>query len=189
MSSSTVPPPFVPVHDSEEFLATELLPLTSATLTIRIIKSFPFRTTKNLVLKDVDLTTMTVGQLMDKCREGECSRCAGGCVVRVRYCAPHHTRSSSAPFFPFVNKTSPRLVLTLSFSRALPGRVQALPPGPARWVALLYHCTPLTHSVPRHAEEVHCCARPQDAKPHHQPGPRRVDPLGHGADARRRWVW
>ncbi|RSH84711.1 uncharacterized protein EHS24_006235 [Apiotrichum porosum] len=69
MSSSTVPPPFVPVHDSEEFLATELLPLTSATLTIRIIKSFPFRTTKNLVLKDVDLTTMTVGQLMDKCRE------------------------------------------------------------------------------------------------------------------------
>lgn len=61
MASST------PEH---ELLATELRPVTNAVLTVRIIKSFPFRTTKNLVLKDLDLTTLTVGGLMDKCREG-----------------------------------------------------------------------------------------------------------------------
>jgi hypothetical protein len=64
-----------------ELLATELRPLTDATLTIRIIKNFPFRTTKNLVLRDVDLTTMTVGGLMDKCREGELDVWACGGVV------------------------------------------------------------------------------------------------------------
>lgn len=55
---------------NHEALATELLPLTSATLTIRIIKSFTYRTSKNLVLKNVDLTTTTVGQLKDQCKEG-----------------------------------------------------------------------------------------------------------------------
>ncbi|BEI82579.1 hypothetical protein CcaverHIS002_0304470 [Cutaneotrichosporon cavernicola] len=50
-------------------LVTELRPVTSAVLTVRIIKNFPFRTAKNLVLRDVDLTTTTVGQLMDRCRD------------------------------------------------------------------------------------------------------------------------
>ncbi|GMK56952.1 hypothetical protein CspeluHIS016_0307920 [Cutaneotrichosporon spelunceum] len=55
-------------------LVTELRPLTSAVLTVRIIKNFPFRTTKNLVLRDVDLMTTTVGELMAQCREAIASQ-------------------------------------------------------------------------------------------------------------------
>ncbi|KIK08124.1 hypothetical protein K443DRAFT_128495 [Laccaria amethystina LaAM-08-1] len=40
-------------------------PKTSATLTVRIIKSFKFRTERSLVLHNVDLTTTTVAQLKD----------------------------------------------------------------------------------------------------------------------------
>ncbi|EPS38409.1 hypothetical protein H072_7861 [Dactylellina haptotyla CBS 200.50] len=32
-----------------------------ATITVRVIKSFPYRTCKNLILRDLDLTTLTVG--------------------------------------------------------------------------------------------------------------------------------
>ncbi len=45
-------------------------PKTSAILTLRIIKSFEYRTEKSLVLKDVNLETTTVGQLKDLAREG-----------------------------------------------------------------------------------------------------------------------
>lgn len=58
-------------HADHELLATELRPLTSAVLTVRIIKNFPFRTAKNLVLRDLDLTSLTVGGLMELCRDGE----------------------------------------------------------------------------------------------------------------------
>ncbi|KAG0297048.1 hypothetical protein BGZ98_000720 [Dissophora globulifera] len=44
-------------------LSNTLAPSTAATLTIRVIKSFEYRTSKNLVLHAVDLTTTTVGQL------------------------------------------------------------------------------------------------------------------------------
>lgn len=43
-------------------------PLTDAVITVRIIKSFEFRSMKAYVLKSVDLTTMTIAQLEDKCR-------------------------------------------------------------------------------------------------------------------------
>ncbi|GAA6007055.1 hypothetical protein JCM10207_009186 [Rhodosporidiobolus poonsookiae] len=46
-----------------------LRPLTDCFLTIRIIKSFTFRTTKNLLLPHVDVTKTTVGELKDICRE------------------------------------------------------------------------------------------------------------------------
>ncbi|KAF9433742.1 hypothetical protein BGZ76_009036 [Entomortierella beljakovae] len=48
---------------TSEPLSNTLAPSTSATLTIRVIKSFEYRTTKNLVLHNVDLTSTTVGQL------------------------------------------------------------------------------------------------------------------------------
>jgi hypothetical protein len=51
-------------------LSSELQPVTNATLTIRCIKSFEYRTEKNLVLKGLDLTTLTAGELIEKCREG-----------------------------------------------------------------------------------------------------------------------
>ena len=60
--------------DSGEFddaLTNTLRPLTDCFLTVRIIKSFTFRTTKNLLLPHVDATKMTVGQLKDLCRERE----------------------------------------------------------------------------------------------------------------------
>lgn len=61
-------------HDANhELLAQEMKPPTDATLTVRVIKSFPFRTCKNLVLKDLDLTTMTVGGLIERCKQGECA--------------------------------------------------------------------------------------------------------------------
>ncbi|GAA6038151.1 hypothetical protein JCM8097_005762 [Rhodosporidiobolus ruineniae] len=50
-------------------LTNTLRPLTDCFLTVRIIKSFEFRTTKNLLLPHVDVTTTTVGQLKDICRE------------------------------------------------------------------------------------------------------------------------
>lgn len=56
-----------------EPLATELKPLEDATLTIRVIKSFAFRTQKSLVLRGINLRTETVGGLMQRVREGESS--------------------------------------------------------------------------------------------------------------------
>ncbi|KAJ2383338.1 hypothetical protein GGI05_005352, partial [Coemansia sp. RSA 2603] len=37
-------------------------------ITVRVIKSFEFRTSKNLIIK-VDLSQTTVGNLKDACRE------------------------------------------------------------------------------------------------------------------------
>ncbi|KAF9932919.1 hypothetical protein BGZ67_004515 [Mortierella alpina] len=47
-------------------LSNTLAPSTAATLTIRVIKSFEYRTSKNLILHNIDLTTTTVGQLRAK---------------------------------------------------------------------------------------------------------------------------
>ncbi|KAM0791271.1 hypothetical protein ACM66B_005747 [Microbotryomycetes sp. NB124-2] len=44
-------------------LTNTLRPLTDIFLTVRIIKSFEFRTMKNLYLPNVDATTLTVGEL------------------------------------------------------------------------------------------------------------------------------
>ncbi|RPB03343.1 hypothetical protein L873DRAFT_1761191 [Choiromyces venosus 120613-1] len=52
-------------------------PLTTATLTIRIIKNFPYRTAKNLVLHNLDLTTLTSGALKERVRS-EVPVAAGG---------------------------------------------------------------------------------------------------------------
>ncbi|ORY27364.1 cytoplasm protein [Naematelia encephala] len=58
------------VHEEDhQTLATDLKPITSATLTVRIIKSFEFRTQKSIVLRDVDLEEVTVGKLMDMVRD------------------------------------------------------------------------------------------------------------------------
>lgn len=47
------------------------LPKTDATLTIRVIKSFEFRTERSLVLHHVNLEQTTVGQLKDMVRQGQ----------------------------------------------------------------------------------------------------------------------
>lgn len=62
-----------PASDLEhhEPLATELHPISDATLTVRVIKSFEFRTQKSVILKNLDLRTLTVETLMNLVREGE----------------------------------------------------------------------------------------------------------------------
>jgi hypothetical protein len=45
-------------------------PLSAATLTIRVIKSFEYRTEKSLVLPALDLEHMTVGELKTRVLEG-----------------------------------------------------------------------------------------------------------------------
>lgn len=52
-------------------LTNTLRPATDSMLTIRIIKSFEFRTTKNLLIPHADLTTLTVGALKEFVRKGE----------------------------------------------------------------------------------------------------------------------
>ncbi|ODO06503.1 cytoplasmic protein [Cryptococcus wingfieldii CBS 7118] len=56
-------------RSEHEPLATERNPISDATLTIRVIKSFEFRTQKSLVLQHLDLRTLTVGALMEQVRE------------------------------------------------------------------------------------------------------------------------
>jgi hypothetical protein len=48
-------------------------PRTSAIVTVRVIKSFEFRTERSLVLRDIDLDTTTVGDLKEIARNGQSS--------------------------------------------------------------------------------------------------------------------
>jgi len=60
-----------PVTESfHEPLSSELRPTTDAVLTVRVIKSFEFRTQKSLVLKGINLEEMTVGGLMERVKNG-----------------------------------------------------------------------------------------------------------------------
>jgi hypothetical protein len=68
-------PQFHPQEQGQyhEPLSSELRPQTDATLTIRIIKSFEFRTQKSMVIKGVNLMEETVGDLMQRVRDCMCS--------------------------------------------------------------------------------------------------------------------
>ncbi|KAG5634345.1 hypothetical protein H0H81_002331 [Sphagnurus paluster] len=50
-------------------LANTAKPKTSATITVRIIKSFEYRTERSLVLHEINLETCTAGQLKDIARK------------------------------------------------------------------------------------------------------------------------
>lgn len=56
--------------DVSQILTNNARPKTSATLTVRIIKSFEFRTERSLVLHDINLETTTVLNLKDIARQG-----------------------------------------------------------------------------------------------------------------------
>lgn len=47
-------------------------PATDAVITVRIIKSFEYRSMKPFVIRGIDLTRTTVEMLEDKCRNGTC---------------------------------------------------------------------------------------------------------------------
>lgn len=53
-------------HDA---LTNEAVPRTNATLTIRIVKSFEYRTEKHLILHNINCETTTVGQLKELARQ------------------------------------------------------------------------------------------------------------------------
>lgn len=64
--------PFAPPTDDFDNLeSNKARPLTDAILTVRVIKSFEYRSMKALVLKDCDLTVLTVGELKERCKKGE----------------------------------------------------------------------------------------------------------------------
>lgn len=46
------------------------VPLSAATITVRVIKSFEYRTEKSLVLRALDLEKMTVGELKARVQHG-----------------------------------------------------------------------------------------------------------------------
>lgn len=48
-------------------------PKTSAIITVRVIKSFEFRTTKSMIFHDLDLEETTVGELKQKSLESTVS--------------------------------------------------------------------------------------------------------------------
>ncbi|SCW02235.1 LAFE_0F01948g1_1 [Lachancea fermentati] len=51
--------------DTEEPLINTVKPLTLSTITIRVIKSFPYRNVKNIVLTNYDLKTKTAKDLFN----------------------------------------------------------------------------------------------------------------------------
>lgn len=55
---------------TSDALTNTTLPSTEATITVRVIKSFEYRTTRNLVLHKLNLQTTTVGELKDLARKG-----------------------------------------------------------------------------------------------------------------------
>ncbi|RDB24195.1 hypothetical protein Hypma_008868 [Hypsizygus marmoreus] len=57
------------MSDFPDVLTNVAQPKTSATLTVRIIKSFEYRTERSLILHDLNLETCTVGQLKDIARQ------------------------------------------------------------------------------------------------------------------------
>jgi len=58
--------------DDLESTTTNLLkPLSAATITVRVIKSFQYRVAKALVISDLDLTKTSVGDLKRRVNQRE----------------------------------------------------------------------------------------------------------------------
>jgi Uncharacterized conserved protein (DUF2340) len=57
--------------DFDDTLTNLARPRTSAIITVRVIKSFEFRTERSLVLRDINLETTTVGDLKEIARNGQ----------------------------------------------------------------------------------------------------------------------
>lgn len=62
-----------PFNPQDDFLdhtaANKVRPLTSAVITVRLIKNFEYRAVKSVVLKDFDLTTVTAAGLIERCKQ------------------------------------------------------------------------------------------------------------------------
>lgn len=56
-------------QNTSSTLTNTLNPTNSATLTIRVIKNFEYRTVKYLILHEINLDTTTVGELKNTIKE------------------------------------------------------------------------------------------------------------------------
>ncbi|CEP60720.1 Aim29p LALA0_S01e17436g [Lachancea lanzarotensis] len=52
-------------YDDQEPLTSSVKPLTDAVITVRVIKSFPYRNVKNIIFKGYNLREKTVQDLLD----------------------------------------------------------------------------------------------------------------------------
>ncbi|SCU85477.1 LAFA_0D15874g1_1 [Lachancea sp. 'fantastica'] len=52
-------------YDAQEPLTSSVKPLTNAVITVRVIKSFPYRNVKNIIFNDYNLMEKTVQDLLD----------------------------------------------------------------------------------------------------------------------------
>ncbi|SPO29420.1 related to Altered inheritance rate of mitochondria protein 29 [Ustilago trichophora] len=72
-SSNLLPGGFHAFNPQADFssntVTNAVRPLTDAVITIRIIKSFEFRSMKAYVIKSIDLTTTTISALEEQCRQ------------------------------------------------------------------------------------------------------------------------
>jgi hypothetical protein len=59
----------VPEDDFDDTPTNLAKPLNTATITVRVVKSFEYRVAKSLVLHNMDLEQITVGELKQKIRE------------------------------------------------------------------------------------------------------------------------
>jgi hypothetical protein len=59
--------------DFDHTLTNLARPMTSAVITVRVIKSLEFRTERSLILRDINLETTTIGDLKEIARSGELS--------------------------------------------------------------------------------------------------------------------
>jgi hypothetical protein len=63
------------VNEISDVLTNLSKPKTDATLTLRIIKSFEFRTEKSVVLHGINLDTTTLGDLKAQAKQGTIISC------------------------------------------------------------------------------------------------------------------
>ncbi|KIM28899.1 hypothetical protein M408DRAFT_329318 [Serendipita vermifera MAFF 305830] len=57
------------MDDLDDTLTNLAKPLSSATITVRVVKSFQYRVAKALVINDLDLTNTTVGDLKERVKK------------------------------------------------------------------------------------------------------------------------
>jgi len=80
-----------PEDDFDDTPTNLAKPLNSATITVRVVKSFEYRVVKSLVLHNVDLQQITVGELKKKIRESTCDVNAMG-YESLQCCSVSHRR-------------------------------------------------------------------------------------------------
>ena len=75
--------------DQTMSLTTNLArPKTSAVITVRVIKSFDFRTERSLVLRDINLETTTIGNLKTIVCDGDSPTICAARTHALTYPAP-----------------------------------------------------------------------------------------------------